>query len=111
MQIQSMPRPVIPNRQSSGNFVCSDKCLFLRLVERPASTSAADRQRSLPHHNRFVKDRTAGAVLREPADPGTAAHGGRGLETMCYPLWDVMGDWAARTVEVEDWMDVPLAAG
>ncbi len=43
-------------------------------------------------------------------DRDAAALGGRGLEIMYYPLWDVMGDWAVRGVEVEDWMNVPLAA-
>ena len=32
------------------------------------------------------------------------------LEAMhYYGAWDVMGDWTTRAVEVEDWMDVPIA--
>ena len=43
-------------------------------------------------------------------DADTAATGGRGMETYVrYGRWDVMGDWTTRAVEVEDWMDVPLA--
>ncbi len=43
-------------------------------------------------------------------DSDTAASGGRGLEAMhYYGAWDVMGDWTTRAVEVEDWMDVPIA--
>ena len=42
-------------------------------------------------------------------DPDTAVTGGRGLEAMhYYPRWDVLGDWTARAVETEDWMNVPL---
>ena len=39
-------------------------------------------------------------------NPKTAAPGGRGLEIMSFPLWNVMGDWAAHCIEVEDWMNV-----
>jgi len=43
-------------------------------------------------------------------DPDTAATGGRGLQAMhYYEPWDVMGDWTTRAVEVEDWLDIPLA--
>ena len=42
--------------------------------------------------------------------PTTSASGGRGMEAMhYYETWDVMEDWTTRAVEVEDWMNVPLA--
>ena len=45
-------------------------------------------------------------------DAQTAAAGGRGLEIMhLWPSWDVMGDWTARCIEVENWLDVPLVEG
>jgi len=43
-------------------------------------------------------------------DADTATAGGRGLENMhCWPAWDVIGDWTTRCLEVENWLDVPLA--
>jgi hypothetical protein len=40
----------------------------------------------------------------------TVATGGRGLEIMhLWPAWDVMGDWTTRCIEVENWLDVPVA--
>ena len=43
-------------------------------------------------------------------DADTAATGGRGMEAYVqYDRWDVQGDWTARAVEAEDWMNVPLA--
>ena len=43
-------------------------------------------------------------------DADTVVTGGRGLEVVHYwPRWDVQGDWTTRAVEVEDWMNVPLA--
>ena len=43
-------------------------------------------------------------------DPDKAATGVRGLQAMYYyQPWDVMGDWTTRAVEVEDWLNIPLA--
>ena len=43
-------------------------------------------------------------------DPDKAATGGRGLQAMhYYEPWDVMGDWTTRAIEVEDWLNIPLA--
>ena len=46
-------------------------------------------------------------------DADTAAWGGRGLEsagapTWFYPIWDTVGDWSTKAVEVENWLDIPL---
>ena len=43
-------------------------------------------------------------------EPDKAATGGRGLQAMhYYEPWDVMGDWTTRAIEVEDWLNIPLA--
>ncbi len=46
-------------------------------------------------------------------DADTAAWGGRGLEsagapTWFFPIWDTVGDWSTKAVEVENWLDIPL---
>ena len=52
-------------------------------------------------------------VAQGKIDADTAAWGGRGLEsagapTCVFPLWDTVGDWSTKAVEVENWTDIPL---
>jgi hypothetical protein len=40
--------------------------------------------------------------------PDQASFGGRPLESSYHEPWAVFGDWELRTVEVEDWLKLPL---